>query len=627
MLRQQIKSGFKAAFFSFISAWSISLPASSASAAHTPAAAGWSVAALQEQALAKPLDQADKWLALLHVSEQKPQIQDPHFILTLNRFSPKQELLATIAYLYGPHSDQAVCRFPARYAWLRSEMSLPELPLNQCDELKEFVERAPADTISLVFASENLSQPSSMMGHLFLKVSGQNKAGQQVDHAVSFYTDATTLNLPKLFYDSMVIGKKGYFALSPYQGEVDMYVTREQRTLWEYELELSPLDRTLLQYHMQELRHTEITYFFQRYNCATLVKHILAIGAPDILKQTDWWTTPKSVVKRAQEANLIASTTVKTPARWLVRNIQTTLPATQINAVQHAVESRQAEALKAMRETGSQQGFLALKLADTYNTYLLDQHTIDRQAWQRFDREAKDITQKQYPGLELEADQSKNPVLAPRDKQVSAGWQRQAGRDHLKLGLLPVSHTLADDNAQYNSENELRLFDTAVLIDTKSGRPSLDHLTVYATQSMLPRDPLTGGISGRLRIGFEQQAAPGLEGRSAFLIEGALGMTWRPVADVDVFVLMGGGWGYRHQGYVYAAPSAGVLIREIYAMKSIVSISQISRPLGESGKSTEVSLTQSKFLDAQNTIVMEARRAMHRQQSSHQLGITLKHIF
>lgn len=627
MLHKQIESGFTAAFFClmFWCALAAGMAWPGSAAAATSASAD--VASLQAQALQHKLDQSSKWAALLHVSEGVPRIKDRLFILSLDHFSPREELLQTIAYLYGPQSAEAVCRFPARHAWLQAEAGLPALPVDHCTELQELMARAPADTLSLVFASENLSQPSSMMGHLFLKTSGKTADGRKVEHAISFFTDAGTANLPKLFYDSMVTGKKGYFALTPYQDDISTYVVEEQRTLWEYTLRLSPQDRTLLRYHLQELRHADITYFFQSYNCATLVKHVLAVTAPDMLNEADWWTTPKFVVRKAQEVNLIADLSVKTPSRWVVRSLQEPLPGALRSAVQSAVQKRQIEALATLTEPGSTPGYMAMELARSYNTYLYEQHEITLDSWQSFDRQIKDIEQARYPGLELQADQSKNPAQAPRDKQVSAGWQHRAGRDLLKLGLLPVSHTLADDNTPYNSENELRLFDAALLIDSRSGRVSLDHLTVYATQSMLPRDPLTGGLSGRLKIGFELQPDTALQERTAFLMEGALGATWRPSSDIDAFVLLGGGWGYRHRGYVYAKPTAGVLIREVYNMKSIITISQTSRPLGESGQALELSLTQSKYLDAQNTLMLEAQRTRRLGQSANKLTVSLKHLF
>jgi hypothetical protein len=61
--------------------------------------------------------------------------------------------------------------------------------------LAEFKARAPADTIALVFASENLAKPASMMRHILLKLQGRDPQGR----------------------------------------------SGEQRSIWEYELQLDPV--------------------------------------------------------------------------------------------------------------------------------------------------------------------------------------------------------------------------------------------------------------------------------------------------------------------------------------------------------------------------------------------------
>jgi hypothetical protein len=623
MLLKHLESGFTAAFFWLFANCALLVAGTRPAQAESP----FSVADLQNHVLQQQLDVSPRWAAMLHVSNGQARVRDPNFIRSLNHFSVRQELLDTVAYLYGPQSAKAVCQFPARYTWLRAMAGLPTLSLMHCTDLNEMLARAPADSISLIFASENLSQPSSMMGHLFLKTSGINKTGNKVEHALSFFTDAGTVNIPKLFYDSMVTGKKGYFTLTPYQDEINTYVISEQRTLWEYELNLSQQDRTLVLLHLHELRQADITYFFQRYNCATLVKHVLAIGEPAMLNEADWWTTPKFVVNRVHHTGIIASATVKTPSRWIVRNLEEELQASQARQVKDAIESGDASSLSQLPSTDRNDGFMMLELGRAYNTYLYDKQRITSAAWQGLDVQLKHMVQKQYPELELQAVQNKNPTQSPRDKQVSLGWRHQSGRDKLKLGLLPVSHTLADDNSQSSSENELRLFDSALLIDGANGKVSLDHLTIYATQSLLPRDPMTEGLSGGVNIGFARQMSHTMTSGMAFLLEANLGTTWRPARDIDAFMLMGGGWGYHQRGYLYAKPTVGVLIREVYNMKSIFAVSQITRPLGQAGTATEMRFTQSLYLDPHNTMMLEALRTKRSGQAVNRIDLSFKHLF
>lgn len=228
---------------------------------------------LQREARAQRLHESKVWHSLLHAAGTRAYVRDRNFLLSLPDFTPEAEMTRTIAFLYGG-SPANVCRFPARYQFLRNRLHAPALPLQDCAEVSEFREKAPAERISLVFANENLAQPASMMGHGFLKIAGRDRSGNEVSHAISFYTE--TANIPKLLYESTVTGKPGYFTLSPYREAVEQYVNNEQRSVWEYPLQLAEPEKELLLLHLLELRQAQFTYCFQDYNCATLVYFELA---------------------------------------------------------------------------------------------------------------------------------------------------------------------------------------------------------------------------------------------------------------------------------------------------------------------------------------------------------------
>lgn len=563
--------------------------------------------ALVDEAQARQVHLQPMWAALLHVSQGQPTTLDSGFILSLKHFSLDAELRATLAHLYGEGaSPDAVCRFPARYAWLRSQLAqAPALPLDRCTELSEFLRRAPAEQVSLVYASENLSQPSSMMGHLFLKVGGRSEQGAWVEHAIAFFTDADTYNLPKLMLDSLVLGMPGHFALSPYEDEVNTYVRKEQRTLWEYELKLDPFTRALMRAHLIELKQTAFTYYFHRYNCATLVKHVLALAAPSVLARSDGVTTPKDVIKLADEAGVVANTTVKTPARWRVRMLAAGMTPGDAQQVRQAVLVGRPQAL-ALPEPPSARGYLRLALGEAYNDERLVRREVNPVDWAAFRQGVQGLQSQSYEGYGVEATASKNPLRSPQDMQASLGLVHRQGRAVLKLGFLPVSHTLADDNETYFSENELRLFDTALEVDPRQGQTRLDHLTVYSVQSYLPHDTFTGGLSGRFRLGLERRVGTSLSDRLTWVVDGGLGLDARPTRDVDVYALMGLGWTWRDQGQMHIAPTVGAIVREVYRMKSIVSLSRKQALGGPSQAVDELAFTQAKGLDAQTTLQLQA---------------------
>ncbi|MBA4111643.1 MAG: hypothetical protein C0487_18845 [Leptothrix sp. (in: Bacteria)] len=625
MISWQGKGGSRAAFFS-LAVWCCFGWVWPGLACGAELALDHHVAALQTAAHDKSLAAAPAWAALLHLDHGQPTVDDPSFLLSSPRFSARRELDETIAALYGPRSSEMVCRFPARYAWLRLVLMVPELSLAHCDDLQEFLRRAPADRISLVFASENLAQPSSMMGHVFLKVDGLDAKGIQRDHAISFFTDAATFNLPKLMFDSLVVGKKGYFALSPYAEEVMQYVMREQRTLWEYELRLDTDQRMLLRYHLIELKQSSFTYFFHRHNCATLIKHILALAAPEVLRQRSWIDTPKDVVKLADQAGVVADTTVRAPSRWRVRTIDAVLPGQLSSQVRRDVQALRTDFVK-FSEPASHQAHLSIELAGAYNEHLHEKGERSVADWQTYRDVLAGQLSQAHAGLSVEATSRKNPSESPQDSQVRAGLKHQHGRRYLTLGVLPVSHTMDDDNEQYFGESELRLFDAGLTLDLASGRVGLDRFTVYAAKSVLSRDAFTGGWSGQFKVGWEHQADRSLDDRTAFLFEGGLGVAYRPWPDIDVYALFNAGLGARQRAYAYLNPVIGAVVREVYGMKSQLTVSHVDRPLGREDGVTELAFTQSKYLDGGFTLMLQLSRRFASGRQADTVSATVKRLF
>lgn len=309
------------------------------------------------------ISQSSTWHALLHWNGKKSYINNERFLLSYNNFSPENELIATLNYFHS-EAPYPQCRFPARYAYLQMHFSLPELSTDKCAALSEFQKKAPIDRIALIFASENISMPSSMMGHIFIKISGTNYQGYEVDHAISFFTDINGFNIPKIIYDSMIIGKEGHLALTPYQELLTRYNELEQRNVWEYTLKMDGLARKLIHLHFFELKQTELTYYFSNYNCATFTKFVLAI-AINTKQENTHWDTPVDVVRYAEKNGLIEHTSLSSATRWCMRMLGDTLDPITKQKIKAAVINQDIEKI-AMADT-EEKVFISLELASGFN--------------------------------------------------------------------------------------------------------------------------------------------------------------------------------------------------------------------------------------------------------------------
>ncbi|MDD4977159.1 MAG: DUF4105 domain-containing protein [Gallionella sp.] len=567
--------------------------------------------------------QAPVWSGLLHAENGHANITDKDFLLSSPDFSVEREMQATIDFLYQGASKN-VCRFPARYYWLKQQLNAPALALDSCPDIAEFRKKAPLDEISLVFASEMISQPSSMLGHAFLKFSGKNDQGQVVSHAISFYTDANTYNIPKLLFDSLVVGKQGYFSLSPYAEKQQRYVDEEQRNVWEYQLNLDAFHRELIRLHILELKQAKLTYYFHSYNCATLINFILSLSGKPIAN--DVWVTPKELIRNADAAGLIADTRVTTPSRWLFAALSNQVSTEERRAIVQQV--KQGAFADNSAQAGTEYAFIRLELARAYNQYAYLAGELDKARWQDNERTYTQIKAARYPEMSLESTSRYNPRYTPKESQVSLATQYDSSGASLVLGMLPVSHTLKDDNRSYASESNLQLFDVAIKTSLRSGKTQLDHLTIFDMTSLVPYDEITGGLSSRFHIAIEQQLTNSLTSTQAMVLGGAVGRSKRIYDDIDLYVLAGGGAGSTgRNGFLYTNIEAGLILREVWDMKSLLSLSRNNSQIETGAHYNSLNFTQSKFIDSTHTIQLDWRRDMSTSSQKNMVAIRFKKLF
>lgn len=575
------------------------------------------------QAIAKNLENSPVWKSLLHLSGGKPHVLDPSFLLTSDNFSLRSELLATINAFYSDESAQFLCRFPSRYLFLQQHIELPPLNLDSCQDLMVFMHKAPAEKIALIYASENISQPSSMMGHLFLKISGENENGKHVEHAISFYTDAQTINIPKLMYDSMIKGKKGYFTLSPYAEKVELYLHNEQRNLWEYELSLSDFQRQLIQLHLYELKQTEFKYFFQSYNCATVISFVASLAIPELREPDSLWVTPLDVVKKVDAFGSVQKKYIQASDRWSLRMLHEQLPESTAVAIKQSIDN-QSNYLPVNPSPDVQ--FLIEKTERHYNNFRFEKGFESHEDWlfnsSSIEKGSVDDM------LFLNLSEYKNPLKTPQDSQVYLGGVSIAGESYLRMGIVPASHKLEDDNRQYFSETGLSLAAISLLTNVRTGDTQLEKFELYSVESLAPYDLFTGGISGRFAIGIEPQFEQDLDSISAGFVRGALGYTYALTTDVDVYGMVGVGVGHAASTtYLYASPEIGIVVREVFDMKSILSFRENYNQLGSRNWVNCIEFTQTKYISNNFAVFFHANRNKSDIMTVNSYDLTLKKYF
>lgn len=521
------------------------------------------------QAKVSELRSDPTWLALLQFKNSSPQIFDPEFYINSTDISVENELNTFIDKLYSTDGFNYACRFPARYYWLKNKVpNLIKHNLKNCTELNEFITRAPMSSASVVFASENISTASSMMGHIFFKLHGINNKNNDVNHSISFFTEIDNINFPKLVYESLITGKKGYYALSPYEQSKNHYLFNEQRNIWEYKLKLSEYERELLHYYFFELKNISFTYFFHKFNCATLVQNVIQIIHPDI-SDDSLWVTPLDVVRKIDSDTIIEDQIMIASSRWKIKAFSETLNVSRSDY--QVIETRQFDKLATAADDEKTQ-FLTYQLALAFNDYQFEKDNISKDLWNSAYNSLQKKKKMLPANLFIDVSNYKRPSKTIQDSQIFISSRAHLDQQSYILGLLPAGHFLSDDNIQYQNESELKIAEISFDFKPKSNSLNLYSLILYSAISLQQHDELTGGLSGSFRIGYEPKTKEDLTLASFGFIEGGLGKTYRLLRDVDISLLTQIKYQQQDQNILGLSPQLNLIVREVYNMKTILNL-------------------------------------------------------
>jgi hypothetical protein len=213
------------------------------------------------------------------------------------RQNPQVEIEATINAFFSEDINEELdkkiqhpqCKFPARYLWLKKELKFDPKLLSEkkCGRFNNFYKEIGGKSVSVIFSSYYLNNPSSAFGHTFLRV---NKAAQAqtgkrfelLDYGIS-YAALLTTNNPFIYAFASIFGLfDGSLTSMPYYYKVREYNDFESRDLWEYNLNFTQDQVDLLVAHLWELGSTNFHYYYLDENCSYVVLTFLEVANPDL---------------------------------------------------------------------------------------------------------------------------------------------------------------------------------------------------------------------------------------------------------------------------------------------------------------------------------------------------------
>jgi Domain of unknown function (DUF4105) len=293
----------------FAAAW---LCGSSDALAESGAASG----ALLTRARTLGVAESIAWLRLLHYrpdAERRSvsQIDGKTFFLAPNGArDPAAELEATLRAFSlpleaGREDEHALCRFPARRRMLDERLHFTgALHTPTCPALARYLAVLDPESVAAVYAANYLNNPASAFGHTFLRLRKRRPKGSAVpDDALAFgveYVANTDTENPFLYAFKGLTGLfPGVFRFHSYESKLHEYANGEARDLWEYELDLTHAEVTMLALHLWELSTTHLDYYYLTKNCSYHLLATLEAAAPriDLVSRLNFVVLPRDTIK------------------------------------------------------------------------------------------------------------------------------------------------------------------------------------------------------------------------------------------------------------------------------------------------------------------------------------------
>lgn len=462
-----------------------------------------------------------------------------------------------------------VCDYPARADFIASRADIDITPaLRRCTDLDEFLQKVPFDSLSVVFASEQLNAPASVMGHSFLKIEGKNAAQESTAYAISFLTNVSTINFPNLALEILLTGREGYVTLGPYGQIISDYVDAGERSVWEVEVPTSPASRRLAQLHIWELRNARPEYLFIKFNCATFLDRLLYLASPQAADKGSYFLTPLDLYKNAAHA---ATKPVKvTPARqWIFRSLDASLTVSP-EIIEKVLTKEKAGGVDALSANDM---VYALALNEALfadgridaDRGLANHHALSAQ-----------MRSSQFDPSNYWLEHHKSPLDVKPDSQVFAGFKKLGDAELFQFGYLPAARQFMDNREAYFAQQENLLSRFLLSVDKESGTFRLEDYTLVSLKSILPNHRRQKGFSFAFDLSarrFEDiDLTRKLSGNLSAAFGGALSIT----QDVVAYALVGGGMRHNQKNgfWAFGDVELGITIDQVFESRGAIVYSQ-----------------------------------------------------
>jgi len=477
---------------------------------------------LIQRANAAALHDQRYWHLLLHyrgtlAGGYESEADEPGFFLARNgKTNPKAELEATLAQFFstepvGRSRQPARCAFIARYQWLKAALAIDEsrLPPEPCERFQSWIAELNPASLTLIFPSAYMNNPSSMFGHLLLRVDqrGQTEQTRVLAYTVNYSADVTTSNGLVFAVLGIAGGFKGYFSTHPYYVKAREYGDFENRDIWEYRLNFTPDQIERLLMHTWEMGNASFDYFFFKENCAYQVLSLLDVADPTlhVTERFRFYTFPSDGVRIiAEKPGLVKDVTFRPSRRTKIRRGYEALSEAEKHWLTKIVAEPSAGQAEAFIQLPPQRQALVLDVASDYLLYRAATENDTTQYEARNQAVLIARSKLKVPPASV----ALAPVTGPPEQGhniirtgVGVGWRE--GEFFNELSFRLAFHDLLDPEYGYTPDAQIEALGVSLRHYARSDHTRLERFTLLNIVSFSPIDALFKSPSWKISTGLE----------------------------------------------------------------------------------------------------------------------------
>ena len=476
------------------------------------------------------------------------QADDQRFFLAPDgKTNPASELIATINAFYSTESrsnNHALCRFPARLAWLSKTLQIDKttLPQVRCTDYIEWRSMIKAARVTMVFPAYHLNSPSSMFGHTLLRLDppADDNWSDWLSYAVNFGADVRAGD-NSLFYafKGLSGGYSGIFIVEPYFKKIQEYNKIEKRDIFEYPLNLSRQETETMVTHLWEVKTINFDYYFFDENCSYRLLELLEVARPGIELTDEFKLTaiPVDTVRAIEKAGLISTTVFRPSQSTTLQALIERIPEKHHYLIVQAASNIDTLTQSPFTDLDETEQRDIVEAAYRYLRYLQSGKARDPEIAGRSYKLLKKMNS--YPASGINIADTITPPAAPElghgSKRASFGIGKRLDNTYAELGFRMSFHDLEDNEngflrgAQINigsiqlraEENEsLRLY-------------KLDLVDIF---SLTTRTRFMKPLSWKVYTGLERQLTKGVDQLTGHVTGGA-GGSWQLFNNSQIYAL------------------------------------------------------------------------------------------